>query len=157
MLDGKPAKTPSLFEQAPDVPSWATVNLKGVQVERLRHFGDVYIDLALWKRLGLEEFCEHHIPSGREEIPWSVMAAVLSLARFCVPSLELQIMDSWYQKRSLDDLPGVSAEKINGDRLYRALDAPLPHKDNLCKHLQKRYGELFGTKFDFLIYDIIST
>jgi transposase len=27
----------------------------------------------------------------------------------------------------------------------------------LCKHLQKRYGEPFGTKFDFLICDITST
>lgn len=157
VLDGKPAPAASLFEQAPDIPFWATVNLKGIQVERLRHFGDVYLGLALWKRLGLEEFCEKHIPPGREDIPWSVMAAVLSLARFCAPSSELQIADSWYSKTSLDDLLGVPAEKINDDRLYRALDALLPHKDNLCKHLQKRYGELFGTKFDFLIYDVTST
>lgn len=157
VLDGKPATTASLFEKEPDIPSWATVNLKGIQVERLRHFGDVYLGLALWKRLGLAEFCKQHISSGREDIPWSVMAAVLSLARFCAPSSELQIADSWYSKTALDDLLGVSAEKINDDRLYRALDALLPHKDNLCRHLQKRYGELFGTKFDFLIYDITST
>lgn len=157
VLDGKPATTPSLFEQDPDIPSWATVNLKGVQVERLRHFGDVYLGLALWKRLGLEEFCKQHIPPGREDIPWSVMAAVLSLARFCAPSSELQIADSWYSKTALDDILGVATEKINDDRLYRALDALLPYKDALCRHLQKRYGELFGTKFDFLIYDITST
>lgn len=157
VLDGKSASAASLFEQESDIPSWATVNLKGVQVERLRHFGDVYLGLALWKRLGLEEFCEKHIPAGREDIPWSVMAAVLSLSRFCAPSSELQIADSWYSKTALDDLLGVPAGKINDDRLYRALDALLPHKDNLCKHLQQKYGELFGTKFDFLIYDITST
>lgn len=157
VLDGKPATTASLFEKEPDIPSWATVNLKGIQVERLRHFGDVYLGLALWKRLGLEEFCKQHIPPGREDIPWSVMVAVLSLARFCAPSSELQIADSWYSKTALDDLLGVPSEKINDDRLYRALDALLPHKDILCKHLQHRYGELFGTKFDFLIYDITST
>jgi transposase len=33
----------------------------------------------------------------------------------------------------------------------------LPHKDDLCRHLQKRYGELFGASFDFLFYDITST
>jgi len=48
-------------------------------------------------------------------------------------------------------------EKINDDRLYRALDALLPHKDALCLHLQTRYGELFGSTFDFLFYDITST
>jgi transposase len=157
VLDGKPATTAPLFERNSDIPSWATVNLKGIQVERLRHFGDVYLGLALWKRLGLEEFCQQHIPSGREDIPWSVMAAVLSLARFCAPSSELQIADSWYSKTALEDLLGVPTEKINEDRLYRALDALLPHKDALCKHLQKRYGELFGATFDFLIYDVTST
>ncbi|MGZ4163232.1 MAG: M50 family metallopeptidase, partial [Tumebacillaceae bacterium] len=34
---------------------------------------------------------------------------------------------------------------------------PFPHKDDLCRHLQKRYGELFGSTFDFLFYDITST
>ena len=157
VLDGKSAPAASLFKQETDISSWAMINLKGIQVERLRHFGDVYLGLALWKRLGLAEFCEQHIPPGREDIPWSVMTAVLSLARFCAPSSELQIAESWYGKTALDDLLGVPDEKINDDRLYRALDALLPHKDNLCKHLQKRYGELFGTKFDFLIYDITST
>ena len=157
ILSGKPKPTLSLFEKAPEAPEWATVNLRGVQVERLRHFGDVYLGLVLWHRLGLMEFCTEQIPEGREEIPWSVMAAVLTLARFCAPSSELQIAESWYAKTALDDLIGVSAEKINDDRLYRTLDALLPHKDALCRHLQKRYGELFGTTFDFLIYDVTST
>ena len=80
---------------------------------------------------------------GREEILWSVMASVLVLARFCAPSSELQIAEVWYDKTALDDLLGVPGDKINDDRLYRALDALLPYKDELCKHLQTRYGELF--------------
>jgi transposase len=157
ILGGKPKPTPSLFEKTADTPRWATVNLRGLQVERLRHFGDVYLGLVLWHRLGLAQFCKEQIPEGREEIPWSVIAAVLAIARFCAPSSELQIAESWYAKTALDDLIGVPAEKINDDRLYRALDALLPHKDALCRHLQKRYGELFGTSFDFLIYDVTST
>ena len=54
-------------------------------------------------------------------------------------------------------LLGVPREKVNDDRLYRALDELLPHKEALCGHLQQRYGELFGTRFDFLFYDITST
>ncbi len=69
----------------------------------------------------------------------------------------MQIAESWYDKTALDDLLGVPGDKINDDRLYRALDALLPYKDELCRHLQKRYGELFGTTFDFLFYDITST
>lgn len=156
-LDGKPQAQPDLFKREEETPLWATVDIKRVSVERMRHFGDVYLGLLLWNRLGLSAFCTDQIPSGREDIPWSVMAAVLTLARFCAPSSELQIAESWYAKTALDDLIGVPAEKINDDRLYRALDALLPHKDALCRHLQKRYGELFGMNFDFLIYDVTST
>lgn len=157
VLDGKPRPQPDLFAPDADAPLWATVDLKRMQIERLRQFGDVYLGLVLWHRLGLADFCNEHMTPGREEIPWSVMAAVLTLARFCSPSSELQIAESWYAKTALDDLLGVPAEKINDDRLYRALDSLLPHKDALCQHLQKRYGELFGTTFDFLVYDVTSS
>ena len=156
LLSGKPRPVPGLFDQPKDPPSWATVNLNGVRVERLRDFGDVYLGLLLWNRLGFTEFCKEQMRAGREEVPWSVMAAILVLARFCAPSSELQIAESWYDKTALDDLLGVPGEKIGDDRLYRALDALLPHKDELCRHLQKRYGDLFGSTFDFLFYDITS-
>ena len=157
ILSGRPRPEPSLFKTPEEPPSWATVNVSGVSVERLRHFGDAYLGLLLWNRLGLASFCKELIPSGREDIPWSVMVSILVLARFCAPSSELQIAESWYDKTALDDLLSVPYEKINDDRLYRALDSLLPHKDDLCRHLQKRYGELFGSTFDFLFYDITST
>jgi transposase len=157
ILSGKRRPGPDLFEQREEPPSWATVNINGVSVERLRGFGDVYLGLLLWNKLGLADFCRDHIPSSREEIPWSIMAAILVLGRFCAPSSELQMAEFWYGKTALDDLIGVADHKINEDRLYRALDALLPHKDALCLHLQRRYGELFGSSFDFLFYDITST
>ncbi len=157
ILAGKPRPVPGLFDQPEEPPSWATVNLRGVRVERLRHFGDVYLGFLLWNRLGFAEFCKEQMRYGREEVPWSIMAAILVLARFCAPSSELQIAESWYGKTALEDLLGVSSDKIDEDRLYRALDVLLPHKDELCRHLQKRYGELFGCSFDFLFYDITST
>jgi transposase len=156
ILDGKPAQ-PNLFEAYEEPPSWATVNIRKVSVERLRHFGDVYLGLHLWNKLGFAEFCKEHMKEGREEIPWSVMVSILVLARFCAPSSELQIAESWYGKTALDELLGVAEGKVNDDRLYRALDALLPYKDELCRHLQRRYGELFGSSFDFLFYDITST
>ncbi|HEY5522046.1 MAG TPA: IS1634 family transposase [Desulfuromonadaceae bacterium] len=157
ILDGKPRPEAELFEECEEPPLWANVNINQVSVERLRHFGEIYIALLLWSRLGFAEFCKEHLPGGREDIPWHVMVCILVLARFCSPSSELQIAESWYDKTALDDILGVPSEKINDDRLYRALDALLPHKDKLCRHLQTRYGELFGTTFDFLFYDITST
>jgi len=157
ILDGKPSPEPGLFDKSEEPPVWAKVNLNRVSVERLRHFGDIYLALLLWSKLGFAALCKERLPAGREEIPWAVMACILVIARFCAPSSELQIADSWYGKTAIADLLGVPFDKINADRLYRALDALLPHKDELCRHLQARYGELFGTTFDFLFYDITST
>ncbi len=156
ILDGK-ARTADFFNASPAPPEWARVNLKGVQVERLRSFGDVFMGLALWRRLHLDSFFNEALEPGREEIPWATMACILTLARFCAPSSELQIADFWYEKTALEDLLGVGAEKVNEQRLYRGLDVLLPHKDSLFRHFQKVYGELFGTTFDILLYDITST
>ncbi len=58
---------------------------------------------------------------------------------------------------ALDDLLGIEEDKINDTRLYRCLDRILPHKTKLERHLKDRYGELFGTEFDVLLYDLTST
>ena len=155
VLDGRPRQEP-LFSQ-PDPPQWATVDVSRTRVERLRRFGDVYLGLALWRRLKLGVFFDAQIAPGREEFSWGTMACILSLARFCAPSSELQIADFWYEKTALDDLLEVPAAKVNEDRLYRALDELLPHKEKLFTHFQKVYGKLFGTTFDLLLYDITST
>lgn len=157
ILCGEPRRQPGLFDAPEDPPSWAAVDIRRVSVERLRSFGDVYLGLLLWNQLGLANFCKEQMPVGRERIAWSIMAAVLVLARFCAPSSELQIAESWYGKTALEDLIGVKGDQVHEDRLYRALDTLLPYKDELCRHLQERYGELFGTSFDFLFYDITST
>ncbi len=157
ILDGKVRQRDFLSPVEAEVPQWATVNVKGVSIERLRRFGEVYLGLALWRRLGLDRFFNEGMEPGREEISWGTMACILSLARFCAPSSELQISDFWYGKTALEDLLGVPCDKVNDDRLYRGLDALLPLKDDLFGHLQKTYGELFGTTFDVLLYDITST
>ena len=156
ILDGRLHQQDLLLAQ-PDPPQWATVDTSRARVERLRRFGEVYLGLGLWRRLKLDTFFAEAMGPGREEIAWGTMACILVLARFCAPSSELQIADFWYGKTALDDLLGVSRDKVNDDRLYRALDALLPHKDALFGHFQKVYGELFGATFDILLYDITST
>ncbi|MGD9788778.1 MAG: IS1634 family transposase, partial [Sulfuricellaceae bacterium] len=156
VLDGRLHQSDLLKREA-EPPAWATVDTSRARVERLRRFGEVYLGLALWRRLRLDAFFDEAMGEGREEIAWGTMACILTLARFCAPSSELRIADFWYGKTALDDLLGVAPEKVNEDRLYRALDALLPHKDALFGHFQRVYGELFGTTFDLLLYDITST
>src|SRR6202008_3135250 len=42
------------------------VRLKGIRIERSRQFGDVYLALALWRGMGLEEFCNELLTAGQE-------------------------------------------------------------------------------------------
>lgn len=51
-------------------PEWATVDVSRVRVERMRDFGDVYLALALWRRLHLDRFFDEQMVSGKEDIPW---------------------------------------------------------------------------------------
>src|ERR1700681_4388766 len=133
------------------------VRLKGIRVERSRRFGDVYLALALWRGMGLEDLCERLLPPGRERISWAKMAAVLVTARFCEPSSELHIAEDWYRRTALCDLLQLGDEEVNKDRLYRGLDHLLAHKAALEAHLSKRCGELLALCNEVLLYDVTST
>jgi transposase len=131
------------------------VRLKGI--ERSRQFGDVYLALALWRGMGLEELCQQLLPAGQERVAWAKMAAVLVAARFCEPSSELHIAEDWYRRTALCDLLQLGDEEVNKDRLYRGLDHLLVHKIALEAHLSKRCGELFAVQNEVLLYDVTST
>jgi transposase len=133
------------------------VRLKGLRIERSRQFGDVYLALALWRGVGLEELCERLLPAGQERVSWAKMAAVLVTARFCEPSSELHIAEDWYRRTALCDLLQLGDEEVNKDRLYRGLDHLLAHKAALEAHLSRRCGELFAIENEVLLYDVTST
>jgi transposase len=117
----------------------------------------VYLALALWRGTGLEDLCERLLPVGKERIAWAKMAAVLVTARFCEPSSELHIAQDWYRRTAFADLLQLGDEEVNKDRLYRALDHLLMHKQALEAHLAKRCGELFAVENEVLLYDVTST
>jgi transposase len=48
-------------------------------------------------------------------------------------------------------------EQVHTRRLYEGLDALLPHKQTIERHLKQRLGDLFDLKYDLLLYDITST
>ena len=151
---------PSLFDppahnEPPD--SSRVVNLKGLRMERMRDFGDIWLAWGLWRLLGLDELLTSRMAQGKEDVPWPAVAAILTIARFCEPSSELHIEDTWYRRTALDDLLGVEPSKVHTDRLYAGLDQLLPHKDAIEKHLKGRLGELFDIQYDVLFYDITST
>jgi len=138
-------------------PFWVEVDAAAVRVENSRQFGGPWLGLELIHRLGLKAFFEEVIPVGREEIPWASMALVLVLSRLCKPSSELHIAEHFYRQSALADLLGIPVRKVNDQRLYRSLDALLPHKEALEVYLKNRLGELFQVEYDLLLYDVTST
>jgi len=160
-LNGKGSRQRTFFD--PPVPENSAddgpvlVQLNGVRLERLRDFGDVWLALGLWRMLGLDRLLQELMTEGREEVAWSVVAAILVLARFCEPSSELHIETTWYRNTALEDLLGVAAGKVHTDRLYAGLDALLPHKEAIEKHLKERLGNLFDLDYELLLYDVTST
>ena len=88
---------------------------------------------------------------------WAEVVGILVTARLCEPSSELHVAEQWYRTTALEDLLGVSSEQIYDERLYRALDRVLPHKEAIEKHLVQRLGELFDLDYDVLLYDVTST
>ena len=152
-------KTNRVFEpgsrELSSAPQWAQVDLRGLRVERVREFGNVYLGLSLWRRLGLHKLLAELIESRREEIAWEQIACLLTIARFCAQRSELGIAERWFGDTASEDLLGVQAEQINEDRLYRGLDVLQRHKDRLCTHLLERYQSWFGVGFEFLLDDVV--
>jgi transposase len=149
-------RQPGLFEE-PTPAEPVRVVLHELRLERGRRFGDVWLAWRLWQAVQFDRLLHELLPRGREEVPWASMAAVLVIARLCEPSSELHIAEDWFRRTALGDLLGIAQDKVNEDRLYRALDQLLPHKANLEAHLKDRLGSLFGLAYDLLLYDITST
>ena len=160
--DGAGGTQGQLFEA--DEPSGAVaVKLDAVHLERSRSFGSVWLGLMLWRALKLDELCDELLPRGRERVAWAEVIAILVIARLCEPSSELHVAEQWYRTTALEDLLGVSSERVYDERLYRTLDRLLPHKEAsdwpraIESHLIKRLGELFELDYDLLLYDVTST
>jgi len=146
---------PHYDEPSDDEP--VLVRLRGVRLERLRDFGDVWMALGLWRLLGLDTLLESLASGGREGVPWPVVAAILTIARFCRPQSELHIESTWYRATALEDLLGVPVDQVHTDRLYDGMDWLLPLKPMIEKHLKDRLGILFDLEYELLLYDVTST
>jgi transposase len=156
--DPQPASAQrELFAEDNTAPRFVEIDRTRVRVENCRQFGGPWLALELIKRLGLHEFLASNMPQGQEQVPWSLTALILVIARLCEPSSELHIAEHFYRQSALCDLLGVPVDQVDDNRLYRGLDELLPHKPALEAFLKQRFGELFGIEYDLLLYDVTST
>jgi transposase len=139
------------------VPEWVEVDVRGVHTERARRFGDVWLAVELLKRLGLDQYFRDALGQRSMKISWADVVSILVAARFCEPRSELHVAEHFYGQTALADLYGIPAFAIYDNRLYRALDQLLAHKDQIQVYLKERMGALFQVHYDLLLYDVTST
>ena len=77
--------------------------------------------------------------------------------RLIDPGSEWRQHRHWYAHSTMSDLLGKDDALVAKDTLYRCLDLLLAHKQALFSHLTKRWQDLFGVKFEVLLYDLTST
>jgi len=152
-----PDEQRELFPTVTAEPRYVEIDRTSVRVENCRQFGGPWTALKLIEQLGLHEFLQRALPAGQEHVPWWLTALILIVGRLCEPSSELRIAEHFYRHSALADLLGVPIDKVDDNRLYRGLDALLPHKPKLEAFLKQRFGELFAVEYDLLLYDVTST
>lgn len=126
-----------------------------------RAFGDVWLGLQLWKKLGLDRIVARHVPQGDHTVPPALMVAIEVISRLCVghggETSEFALAEHGYRRTALEDLLGIADEAVTKDRLYRTLDALLAAKEPIERDLKERLGELFSLNFDLLLCDLTSS
>ncbi len=81
---------------------WEPADLRALRVECSRDFGEYYLELSLWHRLGLDSLLAERLPSGRESVGWAHTAALLTVARFYAQPSELGVAEHWYYPKTGD-------------------------------------------------------
>lgn len=67
VLDGRLAQG-DVLHAASEPPAWAWVDTSRARVERLRRFGEVYLGLALWRRLKLDAYFDEAMVPGHKAV-----------------------------------------------------------------------------------------
>jgi len=133
------------------------VRLDQFRIERPRQWGACWVAITLWHLLKLSEFWSGRLAPSREGTRWLHVLITLVAYRLIDPGSEWRLHRHWYERSALGDLLGEDFGLVAKDKLYRCLDRLLEHRTELFQHLQARWRDEFGAKFDVLLYDLTST
>ena len=133
------------------------VRLSELSLRRARQWGACWLALDLWQQLELDGFWRARLRPSREGTPWLKVLKTLVAYRLIDPGSEWRLHRQWFDASAMADLLESDFALAEKNTLYRCLDRLVEHKDDLFKFLVRRWGELFGAKFDVLLYDLTST
>ena len=152
----------ALFPPHREVPEHAKgygvqVRLDAMQLLRPRQWGACWLACQLYEQLELDRFWEARLPDSREGTCWRHILETLVCYRLIDPGSEWRLHRLWFEQSAMADLLGADYSLVEKNALYRCLDKVLPHKSALFSHLTQRWQDLFGARFDILLYDLTST
>jgi len=133
------------------------VHLSELSLRRPRQWGACWLALQLWQQLELDSFWRPKFARAQGNTPWLKVLKTLVAYRLIDPGSEWRLHRQWFDSSAMADLLDSDFALAEKNTLYRCLDRLVEHKDDLFKFLVRRWGELFGAKFDVLLYDLTST
>ena len=133
------------------------VRLSELSLRRPRQWGACWLALQLWQQLELDSFWRPKFARAQGNTPWLKVLKTLVVYRLIDPGSEWRLHRQWFDASAMADLLDSDFCLAEKNTLYRCLDRLVEHKDDLFKFLVRRWGELFGAKFDVLLYDLTST
>ena len=151
----------ALFSSDREIPATVAdaigVRLSEFVLKRPRQWGACWLFTELWGQLGLREFWREKLGRSREGTDWEHALEVLVANRLIDPGSEWHLHRHWYANTAMGDLLGEDDAIAAKDKLYRTLDLLLEHKGKLFDHLTAKWKDLFGVKYEVLLYDLTST
>ena len=133
------------------------VRLQDFTLRRPRQWGACWAFFEMWKQLQLDRFWQERLAPSREGTAWYQGLVVLTAYRLIDPGSEWRLHRQWYERSAMGDLLGADFALAAKDTLYRTLDRLLVHKEDLFRFLRERWEDLFGVRFEVLLYDLTST
>lgn len=152
----------ALYPADRDVPDHASqygvqVRLSEFVLRRPRQWGACWVGCRLWDQLQLTEFWRDRLPDSREGTCWRHVLETLTVYRLIDPGSEWRLHRQWFHDSAMADLLDEDFGLAQKDNLYRCLDKVLSQRAALFGHLRRRWEDLFGAKFEVLLYDLTST
>ena len=152
----------ALFPADREVPEHARahgvqVRLDAMELHRPRQWGACWLACQLYEQLELDQFWAGRLPDSREGTRWRHILQTLVCYRLIDPGSEWRLHRLWFERSAMADLLGADYALVEKNALYRCLDKLVEHKTALFDHLRRRWQDLFGARFEVLLYDLTST
>lgn len=116
-------------------------------------FGSLAVVAPLLQRMGLADLIDRHLPADPQaEYAYGPVLRLLLAARLDNP-VALVNVPEWAQRSGASFLWGIPPDKLNDDRLGRALDAFYYQRHSILASVALHVAEVFDVSLDRLHYD----